>query len=294
MSSQMTRVSPRALGKMKSPFFCPFCYWHEIGIGFRPPFDMPMPGLMHNLDRFEKKLVEAQFSENGVAPKWLATLGCTDVVSFPAKMTMEFPDYDLELVGMPDAVFERKDGSLCLVDYKTAAGKDDDPLLPVYATQLMGYLHLLEASGLGEVTAMALVYFSNQAKAFEENPLELLTSEGMKIPFTVKIHEVEIDRGALEPLLKSFREFADMATPPEAVTGCKNCKRLQVLFDIAMKVRNDERYVKNADRNRLLQVLGLMRSVRAATVIRESRGFEDAIPDILLLNADSMPASSDI
>ena len=130
-SSQSIRVSPRHLGQMGRPDFCPRCYCYSIGLGFRPPFDMPMPGIMHNLDRFEKLLVQAQFKAKGVAPKWLSSLGCVEPVAFPAKMTMEYPKYGLTLVGMPDEVFSDSDGGIILVDYKSAKCKgDDDPSWP--------------------------------------------------------------------------------------------------------------------------------------------------------------------
>src|ERR1039458_5722423 len=120
--------------------YCPACYCFSIGMGFRPPFDMSMPGIMHNLDRFEKLLVQAQFKAKGVAPKWLSDLGCAEPVAFPAKMTMEFPDYGLTLAGMPDEVLSGPDDSLVLVDYKTAKCKgDDDPFMACYKTQLLGY-----------------------------------------------------------------------------------------------------------------------------------------------------------
>src|ERR1035441_4632221 len=122
------RVSPRELGRMLLAKFCPRCYWYLIGLGFRVPFDMPMPGLMHNMDRFEKNLVEWHFEDRELAPKWLSELGCTEVVDFPEKMTMEFPKYELTMVGMPDAVLRKKDGTIVVIDYKTAKDKGDDDL----------------------------------------------------------------------------------------------------------------------------------------------------------------------
>ncbi len=64
-------------------------------------------------------------------------LGCTGPVNFPRKMTEDLPKLGLTLVGMPDEVFDKKDGTLCLVDYKTAKFKGaDDPFMPIYGTQL--------------------------------------------------------------------------------------------------------------------------------------------------------------
>ena len=107
-----------------------------------------MPGILFNMDRFEKILVPAHFAAKHSAPKWLTSLGCTGPVSFPRKMTEELPELGLTLVGMPDEVFSKKDGTLCLVDYKTAKFKGaDDPFMPIYETQLWGYARLLEHEG---------------------------------------------------------------------------------------------------------------------------------------------------
>ncbi len=133
------RVSPRHLGQMQLDTFCPRCFWYLVQMDFKLPFDRPMPGIMYNLDAFEKAIVDAHFGSKDRAPKWLEPLGCKAPVEFPAKMTQEFPDLDITLVGMPDAVFSKSNGNLVLVDYKTAGYKgDDDPFMPTYETQLLG------------------------------------------------------------------------------------------------------------------------------------------------------------
>jgi hypothetical protein len=68
-------------------------------------------------------------------------------------MTQEFPDLDITMVGMPDAVFSDAKGNLVLIDYKTAGFKGlEDPFMPTYETQLLGYAqplqHLVLLTGL--------------------------------------------------------------------------------------------------------------------------------------------------
>ena len=242
------RISPRDLGAMLVEPFCERCYFYKAKLNFKLPFDRPMPGILHYLDRFEKTLVDTHFAEEGKLPAWLRTLGCESTVEFPEKMTQVFPKYDITMVGMPDAVFSKSNGELCLVDFKTAMNKgDNDPFMPIYKTQLLGYTHLLESNGIGEVDSAVLIYFENQAKAYESKPLDLLTKQGFKMPFSVSIHEVEIDRSELEPLLKRFRKFADMDTAPEGLMKCKNCARLEQLFDIELGMRNQEDVLRHRD-----------------------------------------------
>ena len=291
------RVSPRHLGQMRRPDFCPCCFWYSVALGFRHPFDMSMPGILFNMDRFEKILVQAHFAEEGSAPKWLKSLGCTGPVSFPRKMTEELPKLGLTLVGMPDEVFSKKDGTLCLVDYKTAKFKGaDDPFMPIYETQLWGYARLLEHEGVGTVSSAALVYFANTLHEYSENSLDLLTTEGIKVPFEVKIHEVKLDLEALNPLLKAFRKYADMPTPPEAVEGCKTCKRLNYLFDLDHKWRNCTKTVDSLVNKDSAMLNFIMRSwwseIRESRA-RESHGWECALADSASEDTDFTPAAWD-
>ena len=242
------RVSPRHLGMLNSPEFCKRCFKGLIDLRFQPPFAFPMPGLMHNMDRFEKKIVQAHLAEHDELPKWLSGLGCSGTVEFPEKMTIDFPEYDLTLVGKLDEVFLNAAGRLYLVDYKTARCKgEEDEFMPTYQTQLLGYTWLLERNNIGTVDSAALVYFENKLKDYEETPLDLLTEEGFTVPFGIKIHEVEIDRDKLPPLLKRFREIADLQAPPEGNADCENCGKMQRLLDAEVKFRNQEDYERQRD-----------------------------------------------
>lgn len=264
------RFSPRCLGKMHQSSFCPRCYWYLVALAFHPPFEMPMAGIMYNLDAFEKRIVDAHFAAEGAVPKWLNALGCVEPINFPAKMTCEFPEYDMTMVGKPDAVFRKKDGTLYLVDYKTARCKgEDDPFLPCYETQLLGYAHLLESNGIGTVTSAALVYFENELASYKESPLDLLTKSGFCVPFGVKIHPVDLDCDELDPLVKRLREFVDMSAPPEDSDGCDDCEALDSLLGLEVKRRSME---KTLDRHQFGDEL-LQRAIigQAALEQREAK-----------------------
>jgi hypothetical protein len=297
-SAENIRVSPRHLGQMRRAGFCPRCFWYSIALGFRHPWDMGMPGLMHHLDGFEKLVVDEHFEVKRTAPKWLANLGCSHPVEFPAKMTQDYPEFGLTLVGMPDAVFSKADGSLCVVDYKSARCKGaDDPFMPGYETQLWGYSQLLEYHQIGTVSSAALVYFENTLADYGEKPLDLLTNDGLRVFFKAKIHEIELDRNGLEPLLKAFREYADMPEPPEGSEGCKTCERLDRLFSIDEHLRRNDRATKNLkDRQE-----GFLRSElrrfdleRRQGLVLESQGWERDLEDRLSGDVDRGPADWDL
>jgi len=290
------RVSPRHLGQQRHPGFC-LCCCVSIGMGFRYPFDFGMPGLMHNMDRFEKNLVQAYYDSNGELPGWLSELGCTEPVAFPAKMTQEFPKLGLTLVGMPDAIFRKDDGSLCVVDYKTAKPKGaDDPFMPIYETQLWGYAQLAQHYQLGDVSSASLVYFGNALKEFENKPLDLLTKKGMQVPFEVKMHPVDVDLDELARLLKKFRDYADMESLPDGVEGCKNCRLVERFVEILhsddarRKMIND---LWNRDRASMNMVLKSRAAEQRASLVEASRNWELDLEDAASNDFDSEPGPLD-
>lgn len=294
MDDSSLRVSPRYLGRMLLDSFCPRCLFYQIMLRFHAPFEMPMPGLMYHLDIFEKRFVDAYLAANGELPPGMQKLRCTEAVSVPRKLTAEFPEFDLTLVGMLDAVFRRRDDTLVVVDYKTAICRgEDDPFLPAYKVQLLGYAELLEQAEIGQVTAAALVYFENQSKDYREKPLDLATDTGFSLPFTITAVPVELDRKALKPLMKRFREIADLHLPPKGREGCKDCARLQYLLDD----ESNRRSVEDRQRNRdgLARVTSRRLQAERELALRGWSGSEEPLlvsPDLSL--ADSTPGPTDL
>lgn len=47
------------LGRQLLQDFCERCYWYLLKVNFKLPFEFGMPGIMYNLDIFEKKIVRA-------------------------------------------------------------------------------------------------------------------------------------------------------------------------------------------------------------------------------------------
>lgn len=77
--------------------------------------------------------------------------------------------------------------------------------------------------------------------------MELLTSEGMSVPFEVRVHSVSIDIAALDPLLDQMRAYADLPNPPEGSLNCKDCGRLQLLLDFDESLRNHQDSTRQRD-----------------------------------------------
>ena len=175
---------------------------------------------------------------------------------------------------------------------------DDDPFMPVYEAQLWGYARLLESNGIGPVSGAALVYFENCLANYKDSPLDLLSDDGMRVPFTVKLHPVEIDLKALDGLLKKFRKYADM-TGPLVDCDCKTCDRLQRLFAIDKKFRSRcrEAVVRDmAFQDRLVveRVLSGQESRWRETLVAESHAWEADLNDLLASDSDCVPGPLDL
>ena len=91
---------------------------------------------MFDLDLFEKNLTQTHFESESKLPCWLSDLERSSPTELSCQDDGGFPGLDITLVGIPDDVFRKKEGSLVLVDYKTARVKGvDDTSLPAYEIQ---------------------------------------------------------------------------------------------------------------------------------------------------------------
>lgn len=136
------------------------------------------------------------------------------------------------LYGVPDDIFRRKSGSLCLLDYKTAKAKgNDDPFHSQYEVQVVGYANIAEVGlALGTVTLGGLLYWEIQTDNILAEPEGHYKSGGLWVPFKPSTVEIEIYYAILDPLLKEAKKVWKVSTPPEGADGCSDCKKLDLLF----------------------------------------------------------------
>ena len=104
-------------------------------------------------------------------------------------------------------------------------------MLPVYRVQLNGYALIAERCGLKPVTGIGLAYYEPQTNVTAESLDLVLLDKGFHMPFRAHLLELELKpEETVMPLLKKVRELADMPTPPDGLDGCKDCRKLEVLF----------------------------------------------------------------
>lgn len=65
------------------------------------------------------------------------------------------------------------------------------------------------------------------------------------MPLAVKPLEIEIDYAALDPRIVEFKRLAKATSPPDGITGCDDCKKLDLLFALEQRMRlQDNRLIK--------------------------------------------------
>ena len=237
MNKDTIRISAKTIGALAMPDFCPRCFWLQLKVGFKLPYQI-FPGIFSSIDSYSKKITLTHHEHFGKPPHWLKPFG--DLVR-PVKIPSrnEFFIFDeaanIQLTGVPDEIFQKKDGSYFIADYKTAKFTEaQDSLMPIYKVQLNGYALIAEKCGLSPVSGIGLVYYEPQSNVTSDTLETVLLEKGFYMPFNAYIHEIELaPEKTIMPLLKEVRKLADKQEPPESIANCDDCQKLDYLIRFA-------------------------------------------------------------
>jgi len=224
------RISAKNLGKLAIPDFCPRCFWLQLKMGFKLPFQI-FPGIFSSLDSYQKKCIHKFYEKRSRLPVWIASLG--DLVRpVPVLHHSKFQYLDRQsnvlLTGTPDDIYSRSDSSLFIVDFKTAKFTgNQDKLHPMYATQLNCYALINEKLGLGKVTGLALVYFEPETEQIDVD--ERIKEAGFDLGFAANTLMVEMNLAQIPSLLQRTREIFDLDAAPAPSPECKDCELVEAI-----------------------------------------------------------------
>jgi hypothetical protein len=200
-----------------------------------PPFSI-FPSIFQRIDRYTKLLVHGHFDQHGKPPQWLKDLDVNAYIDPPSSRKFRTPIGDAVLLtGEADAIFRKSDGTLLIADYKTAYAKgEQDPLYPIYKTQLNAYAIIAESLKIGKVSELALIYtepaVSDEAACAKEN----LREKGFCMGFEAKIHRVPLDLKDVGNALKLAKSVFDKRVPPPSGEGCTDCIQASRLRDLTL------------------------------------------------------------
>ena len=150
-------------------------------------------------------------------------------------MTIE--QYDILLTGAADGILKLADGTIAVIDYKTAKyTANQDALLPMYEAQLNGYALIAEHLGMGTVSKLALMYAEPVTDEDTARIDTIRLSDGFNMPLAVAIHEAPLEPSKLRRLFRQARKIFDVPEAPKRRQGCKDCEKLDNLMLLARKL----------------------------------------------------------
>lgn len=233
------QISAKNLGELALPDFCPRCFWLKRHPDVRLPYQI-FPGIFSSIDAYTKRVVHGYFDKHGRFPAWLDKkigdlVGYVNPPSFH-KFNRMFEEYGIRLTGAADAIFQKKDGSHVIVDYKTAKFTPNaDKLMPMYVVQLNGYASIAEEVGPQNVTSLGLLYMepiTDEESAVEEAHDR---GDGFAMGFSANYHPVILNTEMILPLLEKTREICDLETSPDPRAGCKECEKVSSLVNVSVQ-----------------------------------------------------------
>ena len=246
------RISASNLGLFDLEDFCERCAWLLLKMGNKFPFRRPFPGILFYADRQQKDAVHAYFDKNHKPPKWFGDFSDAEDCLETGKLVYTDPESGVELRGAPDLVTVLPDGSLAVIDYKTARHKEGkDILLPKYKAQVNAYAYQLTHQEEGnKVSKGGLIYYQIRTDYDDDELLDLVTKDGLDAHFHAAPAVLNLDpEKIVTALLKKTRELFDLRTPPKGREGCKDCELLARMASLAklgqLKNQSDlERFVE--------------------------------------------------
>lgn len=202
-------ISGKNLGELALKKFCPRCFWLKRHVGDTPG---GFPGIFSTIDSLTKKSAKRSFDSNGIPPGWLGIRGLTEILFVP-KIKVDMSEYGgWILTGAVDDAFVRDDGTVHIVDYKTAKyTHTQDELRPEYDVQLNAYALALPKMGFGKVSRLSLVYC-------EPNE-DLDSDDDFTLSFHTHLEDVAVRPDIVPKLLLHARSILH-ADIPESVDAC--------------------------------------------------------------------------
>ena len=235
-------ITPKRLGLVEIDSFCPRCYWYLLKQKFHPPFDHFGGAIFKSMEQAQMAVVAALIEKNDGLPEEFAPF-CDLVgrVQFPRnwRKFKHRLDSGVLLYGEPDDIFQVSDGSIAVIDFKTARPKDGkDPLLGCYRIQILGYSFIAEFGlKLGEVSRGGLLYWGAEHEKVVADPGKYYRSKRLWMPFVPSPLAFDIDYKQLDAPLKEAVRLWEATTPPDRTAKCKDCKRLDALLAIETGVQ---------------------------------------------------------
>lgn len=237
MRKEWNAISARALGSLALPEACERCFWIRQKIG-EPP--TAFPGIFSSIDSYSKKVLQAFLNQHQRIPDWFEQFGLQGhPLESPHHSWFKIPVMNGQLVlrGVPDEVLLTPNGTLAILDYKTARFKADDSLRPLYEVQLNVYARIAENLRADKpehpypcpVETLGLIYYD---PITEVDRIDKIHAEGFLMEFRAFWTPVPRRDEWLDGLIAQAWSILSRPTPPPANPACAVCAAYQKIASV--------------------------------------------------------------
>jgi hypothetical protein len=238
-------ISAKRLGELNNPHACSRCFWIRDkmhGTGRDAPFSFGMAGILSRLDSLQKKLIWS----NPVLPEFLHNYKHMTLIK-SSRMCVTDERTGIDLSGVPDLIFQATNGDLAIVDLKSSKPKETptsadksafEKVAAIYGTQLNVYAWMLEKSGAGRVTRLALMYLWPSGLAIENGNVNCV--------FDATEVALSLDETLVPRLLDKARAILTSKRIPEPRADCLDCVRMaHMLSVLGLESDKDQKVLNN-------------------------------------------------
>ena len=217
-------LGARTLASLNVPGACPACFYVRLRARRDVPYQMNMPSILFAADRQVKEAVHRSIDAGRGLPPWMPMLG--RAVGYVPDLSYKWFRHldrrtNVSVCGVPDDLLIMDDGSVHVVDYKTATlSKKQREIMPLYEAQVSVYAYIAKRVGRrvpGPVRDLTLVYLEPRPDYDDERKLAMR--------FAVKAVAVPNHAEELVPeLLARAREIMEAETCPRHLEGCARAR----------------------------------------------------------------------
>ncbi|MCX7926327.1 MAG: PD-(D/E)XK nuclease family protein [Fimbriimonadales bacterium] len=227
-------ISARTLGALALPDACERCFWIRQKVG-EPP--APFPGIFSSIDSYSKKVLQAFLDWHQRIPDWFEQFGLLgQPLKSPHYMWFKIPVLGgrLALRGVPDEILQTPNGTLAIIDYKTARFKEEDPFRPLYEIQLNVYARIAEQLQTNKpdypfpcpVETLGLIYYD---PITEVDRVDKIHGRGFLMEFRACWSPVARRDDWLDALIAQAWAILSRPEPPPAHPNCKVCPTYEMI-----------------------------------------------------------------
>jgi len=240
--NRLYKVTVTNLSLLAMEEACNWCWATLSKVNWKRPFVKPMPGVMQDLDKFEKWVLPELLKRDQTLPTCFRPFHRVTAVAPIGRLEFDDPETGLFIYGYPDVVLENDEGGVYVIDNKTAKPKEEGhPLYYAYQAQLGCYCHMIQHGNHDRrVDGAGLFYYRRSPDVTQKDVLDYWIDEQLCPPFKPTVMKVELDfDDIIRPLIDRAYGLLSGKTKPEPNPECPDCALLEAYLKTQLKLKGN-------------------------------------------------------